>query len=145
MSAPLVQIFLTCINFCSWLFRLFGSWLIFIRMEFLGIVSNVCNWRCVIYNLKFDLLNSSLLQVTSCYGLLATESIGVPVATGRSVTVPFHPGYRYVAFQARTSDEVGIFDLYWLHDQSNIIGWSCQPLWWTARYASVSWSLLSCF
>ena len=136
---------LTWINFWSGLFMFFGSWWIFIRMEFWGIVYNVYNWRCLIYNLKFDLLDSSLLQVTSCYGLLATESIGVPVATGRSVTVPFHPGYRYVAFQARTSDEVGIFDLYLLHDQNNIIGWSCQPLWWKACCASVSWTLLPCF
>ena len=89
---------------------------------------HVYNQRCVIFNLKFHLLDSSLLQVMSCYGLLATANIGVPVASGRSMTVPFHPGYRYVAFQARTIDEVGIFDLDLLHDQNNIIGWSCQPL-----------------
>ena len=64
----------------------------------------------------------------SCYGLLSTDSIGAPVATGRSMLVPFHPGYRYVAIQARTSDEVGIFDLNELQKQNNIIGWSCQPL-----------------
>ena len=38
---------------CFWFKELFGSWWIFIRMEFWSIVCNVYNWRSVILILNF--------------------------------------------------------------------------------------------
>ena len=50
-----------------------------------------------------------LYQVSSCYGLLSTGTISDPVKTGTRVTLPYYSGCQYVAFAARSSQEVGIF------------------------------------
>ena len=49
-------------------------------------------------------------QVISCYGLISMSPVSAPVATGRMLTMPYYAGYRYVAFPARTSEEVCILD-----------------------------------
>ena len=57
------------------------------------------------------IFNIYIHQITICYGLMSTEMIYAPIATGRRVTLPFYSGCRYVAFEARNSHEVGIIDI----------------------------------
>ena len=49
-----------------------------------------------------------LFQVSSCYGLFSINPIMSPVSTGNSVTLPFYPGYKYVAYQSKNVKEVWI-------------------------------------
>ena len=55
---------------------------------------------------RFPCIISVLVQVVSCYGLLSTNPIMSPVATGRMVTLPYYPGCKYVAYAAKYMEEV---------------------------------------
>ena len=48
----------------------------------------------------------AIFQLASCYGLLSTESISSPLPSGEWMNVYFYPGFRYVAFPARSSEDV---------------------------------------
>ena len=51
-------------------------------------------------------------QVTSCYGLFSNNPIMSPVSTGKYVTLPFYPGYKYVAYASENIEEVWILKIY---------------------------------
>ena len=48
----------------------------------------------------------AIFQLASYYGLISTESIVSPLPSGEWMTVYFYPGFRYVAFPARSSEDV---------------------------------------
>ena len=73
-------------------------------------------WPCqqtVIFTFSILMQDYNLFtQVQSCYGLFSTNPIMSPVPTGNCVTLPFYPGYKYVAYASENIEEVWILKIY---------------------------------